>query len=256
MNEEKKTNKKKVLTYYLILGACILVIAAITVTVIFAVKGKTSIPLDTGNITDSGNDSADTNNGDNSIRGGGSQSGGNQSNSNQSSGNDVANDTPSDTNNGNTTVDNSGSSDSNTTVSTKYEFVAPVDNVDLINSYTFYKNNTLNYYHFHTGLDFAADAGTAVYSCIDGTIEDITTGDLLDGTTITISHDNGIKTVYKFVDALEGLNIGDSVKRGQVIGSIAEANGSEYKDGAHLHFEVYSDGTLSDPEDYLTISVK
>jgi murein DD-endopeptidase MepM/ murein hydrolase activator NlpD len=244
MNEEKKKNKKKILTYYLILGACLLVIAAITVTVIFAVNGnKNNIALDTdNNITDNGDNSDNSDgdsNADNTVNSGGSQAG----NSTEGSGG---------------SADNSGtiSDDNNTNVSVKYEFIAPIDSVDLINSYTFYKNNTLDYYHFHTGLDFAAEEGTEVFACMDGTVESITTGDLLDGTVITILHDNGVKTVYKFIDAKEGLSEGDSVKQGQVIGTIAQANGSEYKDGAHLHFEVYSDGKTANPEDYLDISAK
>jgi murein DD-endopeptidase MepM/ murein hydrolase activator NlpD len=223
MNQEKNSNRKKILTYYLILGACVLVIAAITVTVIFAVKNaKNKITLEP-----------------------------------ETPNNTIIDNTPSDNNSsGNTNSTDNSSTDDSATVAASTQFVLPVDNVDVINDYSFYKNNTLDYYHFHTGLDFSANEGETVFACLDGKIESITTGDLLDGTVITIAHDNGIKTVYKFIDAAEGLKEGATIKQGDVIGTIASANGSEYKDGAHLHFEVYSDGTLSDPEDYLTISVK
>jgi len=70
-------------------------------------------------------------------------------------------------------------------------------------------------------------------------VESITTGSVLDGTVITLSHENGIKTSYTFVDVKEGLAVGDNVARGDVIATIAEPDGSEYKDGAHLHFEVF-----------------
>jgi murein DD-endopeptidase MepM/ murein hydrolase activator NlpD len=226
MNQEKNSNKKKILTYYLILGACILVIAAITVTVIFAVKNaNNNITLDP---TDNNNTIVDNTPSDNT-------------------GNNDLN-TPAD--------DSANSGKDDTTVSTSYEFILPVGDVNVINDYTFYKNKTLDYYHFHTGLDFSAEQGAEVFACLDGTVESITTGDLLDGTVITIAHNNGLKTVYKFIDATENLKEGDTIKRGDVIGTIAEANGSEYKDGAHLHLEVYADGALSDPEDYLTISAK
>ncbi|MDE5943167.1 MAG: peptidoglycan DD-metalloendopeptidase family protein [Clostridia bacterium] len=39
-NQETKKSKKKVLLYYLILAACLLIIAAVTITVIFTVKGS------------------------------------------------------------------------------------------------------------------------------------------------------------------------------------------------------------------------
>lgn len=56
---------------------------------------------------------------------------------------------------------------------------------------------------------------------------------MLVGTQITIDHGNGVKSVYQYVEAKEGLKAGDEVKQGDVIGTVAEANGSEYKDGAH-----------------------
>ena len=80
--------------------------------------------------------------------------------------------------------------------------------------------------------------------------------DRLNGTTVTISHDNGLKTVYSFIDAAEGLEAGQSVERGEVIGTIAEANGAEMALGPHLHFAVYDDGELANPEDYLEIAKK
>ena len=41
-----------------------------------------------------------------------------------------------------------------------------------------------------------------------------------------------------------------------VIATVAEANGNEYKDGAHLHFEITKDGTVVDPATYLTLEEK
>lgn len=222
MSEEKKS-KKKIWTYYLILGACILVIAAITVTVIFAVNNaRNSITLDTGNNVTDGTTDGD---GDNEKPSDGDATGGN------------GEDQPSD-------------------VTTTYEFIAPVASVDLINGYTFYHNKTLDCYHFHSGLDLAGEAGTSVLACLDGTVESITRDDLLDGSVVTLSHANGIKTSYYFIDAKEGLKVGDKVSQGDVIGAIAQPVGSEYKEGAHLHFEVTVNGELADPEEYLDVSAK
>lgn len=140
--------------------------------------------------------------------------------------------------------------------SSKYEFILPVKEVSTIIGYTFYKNQTLDCFHFHEGVDFAGDVGDEVMAVLDGTVESITTRNVLDGTVITLSHENGIKTSYTFVNVKEGLAVGDSVNRGDVISTIAEPDGSEYKDGAHLHFEVFKDGTKVDPELYLDISEK
>lgn len=222
MNEENKKSKKRILSYYLVLGACILIIAAITVGVIFAVNGTNSDPtIDGGN-----NENVDEGDGSN---------GGNE---------------PNDGNNGGENNDDSQNT------STRYEFIAPLESVDIINSYTFYRNSTLDYYHFHTGLDFAAEEGADVLACVDGTVESITRSDVLDGTVVTLTHENGVKTVYSFIDVAEGLKVGDKVARGDVIGTIAEPTGKEYKEGAHLHFEVFVNGEVADPELYLDIDAK
>lgn len=141
-------------------------------------------------------------------------------------------------------------------VSSAYDFISPVATLDVTNDYTFYYNQTLDCYHYHTGLDMAAEAGTEVLACVDGTVESITLGDLLDGNKIVLSHADGVKTSYYFIDVAEGLEVGDEVKRGDVIGTVAEPTGSEYKDGAHLHFEVSKNGELADPNEYLDISEK
>ena len=42
----------------------------------------------------------------------------------------------------------------------------------------------------------------------------------------------------------------------EVIATVAEAAGNEYKDGAHLHFEVLKEGKNVDPAEYLTLEEK
>ena len=41
-----------------------------------------------------------------------------------------------------------------------------------------------------------------------------------------------------------------------MIGEVSVSNRTEYKDGAHLHFEVMEDGVLIDPIKYLAIEEK
>ena len=135
-------------------------------------------------------------------------------------------------------------------------FLIPVSEANALNSYGFYHNTTLDKYYLHTGIDFAGEAGDEVYAALDGTVESITTDPLLMGTTITLVHENGLKTVYTFVEAADGLEVGETVEKGDVIATVAEAMGQEYKDGAHLHFEVFLNGEAVDPETYLEISEK
>ena len=132
----------------------------------------------------------------------------------------------------------------------------PVEVVSISNEYGFYYNQTLNNYYEHTGVDFSAAAGTEVFAARSGKIESIYTSDVLVGTQIIIDHGDGIKTVYEYVEAKEGLKAGDEVKKGDVIATVAEANGKEYKDVPHLHFEVLENNATVDPAKYLTFEEK
>ena len=125
-----------------------------------------------------------------------------------------------------------------------------------MNEHEFYHNKTLDSYYLHKGVDFAAEVGAEVVAVDDGVVESVYKSDLLLGTEIVVKHEDGLKSVYRFVNEVEGLKAGDSVARGQVIATVAEANGNEYKDGAHLHFEILKDGASVDPATYLTLEEK
>lgn len=150
---------------------------------------------------------------------------------------------------------NEGEGDKDVVV-TPEGMIMPVETVSVVNDYGFYHNKTLNMYHEHTGLDFSAAAGTEVLAVEGGTIESIYKGDLLSGTEIVIDHGDGLKSLYRFVTEAETLSVGDVVEKGDVIATVAEANGDEYKDGAHLHFEIIKNEKAVDPNEYLTLEEK
>ena len=141
-------------------------------------------------------------------------------------------------------------------ITTPEEFGATLATVNVTNEYGFYYNQTLNNYYEHMGIDMSAEAGAEVFAARTGTIESIYTSDVLVGTQIIIDHGDGIKSVYEYVTAKEGLKAGDKVNKGDVIATVAEANGKEYKDGAHLHFEIFENGKNVDPAKYLTLEEK
>jgi murein DD-endopeptidase MepM/ murein hydrolase activator NlpD len=134
--------------------------------------------------------------------------------------------------------------------------IAPIESVSVSVDYEFYHNQTLDNYYHHAGIDFACAAGTSVLAADDGAVESIYTGDVLCGTEIVVKHADGIKTTYRFVDPVESLRVGDKVKKGDVIGVVSEPTGDEYKDGAHLHFEVTENGKNVDPNVHLTLEEK
>lgn len=215
-NKEKtKPTKRKILTFYLILAACLLVIAAVTVGVIFGTRQSNvdGPVIDSGNIPENPDKPSDP-------------------------------DTP----------DTPVSPEQPT--NTQYEFILPIQNGTVTKTQDFAYDKTMDWYCLHEGMDFAADAGAAVVAAVDGIIVDVTSGDTLYDGTVTIEHADGVTTVYKFIDFAEGIAKGAKVNRGDVIGTVAATKGIENADGNHLHFEIYKDGVLADPDDYLEVSPK
>jgi murein DD-endopeptidase MepM/ murein hydrolase activator NlpD len=141
---------------------------------------------------------------------------------------------------------------------TKIIFTLPVSSGTVIKNYTSSTvvfNQTLGVYTGHMGIDFGAEAGTAVLCAYAGKIESITSA-YLQGTTITVDHGNGLKTVYNSIEADEDLKEGQTVTAGQTLGFVSDNNRQEYKDGPHLHFEVILNGERVDPLDYLMMNEK
>lgn len=116
-------------------------------------------------------------------------------------------------------------------------------------------NQTLGLYTGHKAIDFLADEGAQVKCSYDGVVESITSSNL-QGTTITVDHGNNLKTVYNSIEPIENLAQGQQVSRGEVIGTVSLNNRTEYKDGAHLHFEVIENGVKIDPQKYLLLEEK
>ena len=229
---EKKTNSVlnfiKNNLYYLLIGISLIIIATVIAIVLASSSQKTP----------SGNKPPIT-----------SESEKNESTSESESEIEMPNDS-----------ENEGESESETNkpVDTKIVFAMPVATSNIIKNYTsstVVYNQTLGVYTGHMGIDFGAEAGSEVVAVYTGKIDSITTS-YLKGTTITIDHGNGLKSVYNSLDASENLVEGQVVNQGQVIGWVSDNNRQEYKDGPHLHFEVLFDGNRIDPNEYLLIAEK
>ncbi len=154
------------------------------------------------------------------------------------------------------TLPDDGSGSDEPVVTLPDEMALPVAEATLMTDHGFYYNETLDVYYEHSGVDFAAGEGAQVFAVDDGVVESIYKDDLLLGTEIVVAHEDGVKSVYRFVVEAEGLKVGASVKKGDVIATVASATGNEYKDGAHLHFEILKDGKSVDPTSYLTLEEK
>ncbi|QOR66640.1 M23 family metallopeptidase [Cytobacillus suaedae] len=98
----------------------------------------------------------------------------------------------------------------------------------------------------HKGIDIArpssrtikaADNGTIVYAGWDGGY----------GNKVIINHNNGLRTVYAHLSSIT-VRVGQTVSKGQQLGNMGSTGNST---GVHLHFEVYKNGKLVDPLNYV-----
>ena len=96
----------------------------------------------------------------------------------------------------------------------------------------------------HTGVDYAAPAGTPVVSIGDGTVifKAYKGGG---GNTVKIRHNSSYTTAYLHLQGYaKGLQVGQHVRQGEVIGYVGSTGSST---GPHLDFRVWKDGTPVDP---------
>lgn len=137
------------------------------------------------------------------------------------------------------------------------EFIMPVNNASEIAGYSesMVFNGTLGRFSVHLAVDFFADEGTPVYAVEDGTVDSVTNG-ILEGVTVVIDHGDGLKTIYNSLADPNEVSVGQKVTRGQKIGEVSVTNRQEYKQGAHLHFQVTEQGKLVDPGKYLVFEEK
>lgn len=114
---------------------------------------------------------------------------------------------------------------------------------------------TMNDYRTHGGVDFACSPGTPVLAAADGTVCEVNADPMM-GVTVAIQHSGGALTKYKGLseDSMSICKVGDTVKRGQVIGASGDTALIESAEEDHLHFELYVNGEAQDPGEYMKIS--
>lgn len=115
--------------------------------------------------------------------------------------------------------------------------------------------STLGRFQSHKAVDFYAQDGTEVLAVYDGVVESVESS-LLKGFSVTVDHGNGLKTVYNSLADGDSVYEGKTINAGDVIGHVSTTNRQEYKDGAHLHFEVIENGVAIDPIKYLAFEEK
>lgn len=162
-------------------------------------------------------------------------------------------------------VDNPGDGDDNTPpvdnpdepIVVPVVFAAPVANVNVIKDYSMDSlvwNQTLKHYAVHNGIDFGGNDGDNVMSVYDGTVIEVKY-DILNGYTVKVQHNDSLVTSYSSLNE-PTVAVGQTVAKGDVLGTMGVTAANEYLDGAHVHFSLYEDGKIANPYTYLTLGDK
>lgn len=133
-----------------------------------------------------------------------------------------------------------------------FEFESPVSGeilTDFAQDDLIY-SKTLEEWTTHLGIDIKANKTSVVSAAERGVIESIK-NDPRYGITITISHGEEFETVYSNLLTTEFVNEGDTVEKGQAIGTVGESASFEVAEVSHLHFEMYKNGEVVNPTEYL-----
>jgi len=102
----------------------------------------------------------------------------------------------------------------------------------------------LGYFKMHTGVDWAAPLGTAIYASGNGTIDKVGWESGY-GKYVRIKHANGYETAYGHMTAFSrATQPGARVRQGQVIGYVGSTGLST---GPHVHYEILVNGRFVDP---------
>jgi murein DD-endopeptidase MepM/ murein hydrolase activator NlpD len=97
----------------------------------------------------------------------------------------------------------------------------------------------------HTGVDYAAPAGTPVHALGDGVVTRASWDSHGGGNYVKISHPNRYETGYMHLQSYaKGIKPGVRVSQGQVIGYVGSTGAST---GPHLDFRIWKNGTPIDP---------
>ena len=104
-------------------------------------------------------------------------------------------------------------------------------------------------YTFHSGVDLAASGGTPIYASKSGTVTTAAYAQYSWGNYVVINHGDGYSTLYAHM-RYYAVSVGEHVNQGDVIGYVGTTGNSN---GNHLHFNVYYNGSLQNPFDYVSV---
>ena len=114
------------------------------------------------------------------------------------------------------------------------------DNITQENSLILYENT----YMPNTGIMYGSDNVFDILAVLDGTIESVTTDDIL-GNIITIRHTNNLTTTYESLNNVDVI-VGQAVNQGDIIGK-SGTNKVDASASSMMLFEVNFNGNNINP---------
>ncbi len=105
-----------------------------------------------------------------------------------------------------------------------------------------------NTYIQNSGIDFVNEKTFDVLAVLDGTVINVKDDETL-GKIVEIKHDNDYISIYQSLSETT-VSKGDKITQGQIIGK-SGTNELDKEIGNHLHFELYINGQVVDPMQYL-----
>ena len=132
--------------------------------------------------------------------------------------------------------------------------IQPIENRELIKAASGFGYKMHPIYKitkFHSGMDYAAPAGTPVMATGNGIVAELQYTRRGSGNTIVIDHGFGYMTMYAHLDKFN-VRKGNKVSRGDLIGWVGNTGLSV---APHLHYEVLLNGEPVNPVNYFFLEL-
>ncbi|MBE6602621.1 MAG: M23 family metallopeptidase [Ruminococcaceae bacterium] len=117
-------------------------------------------------------------------------------------------------------------------------------------------SQTMKDWRVHLGVDIATSANAPVSSVAAGTVEKIWEDPMM-GWCVAVKHSEDCMTIYKNLakTMAEGLAVGNTVQKGQLLGYVGDTALLEVAEDPHLHMEMTLKGLQVDPLEYFSAAV-
>ena len=97
----------------------------------------------------------------------------------------------------------------------------------------------------NTGILYSSDKEFNIVSTLNGKVITVKEDEIL-GNIVEIEHENNIVTIYQSIKDIN-VKVGDTIKQGDLIAKSGPNKLENEKENC-LHFEVYQEGNLINPE--------